>query len=283
MVNPPREEIRKIRLQLQQYGQVGDANVFYWFQNRKSRTKNKQRHLLSNRANSRLSSGTNMNAIATPSLGAVTNVSTSGISNSTNASSSSSSERSSGSSKAFKPVHAPMGTPEPVNMYNNFNSSVELSNLSEAFVFHNPQGYCFAIPEISSLIAAPEQVAGVGLGLWNEPVGSVTTQEEGIVGKENAEPPHGLGLSAELLKQEHFGGRENGGEERLKIGLSQGGCCFQTADPLVVASTALESSVVAAAVPAVSGVADAVCAAATVLSTPLNLATNGTCIQQLHI
>ncbi|KAF2303252.1 hypothetical protein GH714_016056 [Hevea brasiliensis] len=32
MVNPPREEIRKIRAQLQEYGQVGDANVFYWFQ-----------------------------------------------------------------------------------------------------------------------------------------------------------------------------------------------------------------------------------------------------------
>lgn len=45
MVNPPRDEIRKIRMQLQEYGQVGDANVFYWFQNRKSRTKHKLRHL----------------------------------------------------------------------------------------------------------------------------------------------------------------------------------------------------------------------------------------------
>ncbi|XP_057738258.1 WUSCHEL-related homeobox 9-like [Arachis stenosperma] len=45
MVNPPRDEIRKIRAQLQEYGQVGDANVFYWFQNRKSRTKHKLRHL----------------------------------------------------------------------------------------------------------------------------------------------------------------------------------------------------------------------------------------------
>ncbi|KAL8260241.1 hypothetical protein R6Q59_028194 [Mikania micrantha] len=45
MVNPPREEIRKIRAQLQEYGQVGDANVFYWFQNRKSRSKHKTRHL----------------------------------------------------------------------------------------------------------------------------------------------------------------------------------------------------------------------------------------------
>ncbi|KAG6535418.1 hypothetical protein ZIOFF_000390 [Zingiber officinale] len=41
MVNPSRDEIRKIRLQLQEFGPVGDANVFYWFQNRKSRSKNK--------------------------------------------------------------------------------------------------------------------------------------------------------------------------------------------------------------------------------------------------
>ncbi|XP_020594396.1 WUSCHEL-related homeobox 13-like, partial [Phalaenopsis equestris] len=47
MVNPPRDEIRRIRSQLQVYGQVGDANVFYWFQNRKSRSKHKQRHLKS--------------------------------------------------------------------------------------------------------------------------------------------------------------------------------------------------------------------------------------------
>ncbi|KAF8726704.1 hypothetical protein HU200_019172 [Digitaria exilis] len=43
VVNPPRDEIRRIRLQLQEYGPVADANVFYWFQNRKSRTKHKLR------------------------------------------------------------------------------------------------------------------------------------------------------------------------------------------------------------------------------------------------
>ncbi|CAD6271200.1 unnamed protein product [Miscanthus lutarioriparius] len=43
MVNPSRDKIRRIRLQLQEYGPVGDANVFYWFQNRKSRTKHKLR------------------------------------------------------------------------------------------------------------------------------------------------------------------------------------------------------------------------------------------------
>ncbi|KAG7536236.1 Homeobox domain [Arabidopsis suecica] len=42
-VNPPREEIQRIRIRLQEYGQIGDANVFYWFQNRKSRAKHKLR------------------------------------------------------------------------------------------------------------------------------------------------------------------------------------------------------------------------------------------------
>ncbi|XP_010481511.1 PREDICTED: WUSCHEL-related homeobox 8-like [Camelina sativa] len=43
IVNPPREEIQRIRIRLQEYGQIGDANVFYWFQNRKSRAKHKLR------------------------------------------------------------------------------------------------------------------------------------------------------------------------------------------------------------------------------------------------
>lgn len=42
-VNPPREEIKKITTQLQEFGDVGEANIFYWFQNRKSRSKQKQR------------------------------------------------------------------------------------------------------------------------------------------------------------------------------------------------------------------------------------------------
>lgn len=47
-VNPHREEIQKIRIRLQEYGQINDANVFYWFQNRKSRAKNKLRVLHKN-------------------------------------------------------------------------------------------------------------------------------------------------------------------------------------------------------------------------------------------
>ncbi|XP_019170446.1 PREDICTED: WUSCHEL-related homeobox 9-like [Ipomoea nil] len=45
MVNPPKEEIRNSKTKLQDYGQVRDANVFYWFQNRKSRTKHKLRYV----------------------------------------------------------------------------------------------------------------------------------------------------------------------------------------------------------------------------------------------
>ncbi|CAH2046248.1 unnamed protein product [Thlaspi arvense] len=48
IVNPPRDEIQKIRIRLQEYGQIGDANVFYWFQNRKSRAKHKLRVLQKN-------------------------------------------------------------------------------------------------------------------------------------------------------------------------------------------------------------------------------------------
>ncbi|KAJ4821632.1 Wuschel homeobox protein [Rhynchospora pubera] len=299
MVNPPREEIRKIRLQLQQYGQVGDANVFYWFQNRKSRTKNKQRHLIS-RANSRSSLGANISAIPTtgitkPNIGILSNVNTAGnnsnsiTSPSTNitvpitmttptSSSSSSSERSSGSSKPLKPVHVPMSAPEPINMHYNFQGSMELSTLAEPLFLQSAHGYGFAIPEISGLIAAQDQVASVGLGLWNEPLGNggaVTNNDEvGVKRKNNGEElHHGLGLSGELVHHEgykSFFGREDGGES-VKIELHRD-CCFQPTDPVVASSTAAPAdSVVTASVPAASGAADVTCATTTVVSCPVNV------------
>ncbi|XAR66525.1 hypothetical protein NMG60_11012796 [Bertholletia excelsa] len=67
MVNPPRDEIRKIRAQLQEYGQVGDANVFYWFQNRKSRSKHKQRHLQTTKQQNNNSSSKSPVAAPAPS------------------------------------------------------------------------------------------------------------------------------------------------------------------------------------------------------------------------
>ncbi|KAK8942340.1 WUSCHEL-related homeobox 11 [Platanthera zijinensis] len=45
MVNPPREETVRIRMMLEKFGAVGDANVFYWFQNRRSRSRRRQRQL----------------------------------------------------------------------------------------------------------------------------------------------------------------------------------------------------------------------------------------------
>ncbi|KAF8052288.1 hypothetical protein N665_1576s0009 [Sinapis alba] len=45
IVNPPKEETVKIRKMLEQFGAVGDANVFYWFQNRRSRSRRRQRQL----------------------------------------------------------------------------------------------------------------------------------------------------------------------------------------------------------------------------------------------
>lgn len=43
MVNPPKEETVRIRKLLEKFGAVGDANVFYWFQNRRSRSRRRQR------------------------------------------------------------------------------------------------------------------------------------------------------------------------------------------------------------------------------------------------
>ncbi|URE43505.1 WUSCHEL-related homeobox, partial [Musa troglodytarum] len=45
MVNPPKEETVRIRMLLERFGSVGDANVFYWFQNRRSRSRRRQRQL----------------------------------------------------------------------------------------------------------------------------------------------------------------------------------------------------------------------------------------------
>ncbi|XP_024968497.1 WUSCHEL-related homeobox 11-like isoform X2 [Cynara cardunculus var. scolymus] len=48
MVNPPKDETVKIRKLLEKFGSVGDANVFYWFQNRRSRSRRRQRQIQAN-------------------------------------------------------------------------------------------------------------------------------------------------------------------------------------------------------------------------------------------
>ncbi|MCE5165677.1 hypothetical protein HAX54_011559 [Datura stramonium] len=45
MVNPPKDDTVRIRKILEQFGAVGDANVFYWFQNRRSRSRRRQRQI----------------------------------------------------------------------------------------------------------------------------------------------------------------------------------------------------------------------------------------------
>ncbi|XP_051149187.1 WUSCHEL-related homeobox 11-like [Andrographis paniculata] len=45
MVNPPKDETARIRKLLEQFGALGDANVFYWFQNRRSRSRRRQRQI----------------------------------------------------------------------------------------------------------------------------------------------------------------------------------------------------------------------------------------------
>ncbi|KAA8516274.1 hypothetical protein F0562_016567 [Nyssa sinensis] len=45
MVNPAKDETVRIRKLLEKYGSVGDANVFYWFQNRRSRSRRRQRQI----------------------------------------------------------------------------------------------------------------------------------------------------------------------------------------------------------------------------------------------
>lgn len=45
MVNPPKDETVRIRKLLETFGSVGDANVFYWFQNRRSRSRRRQRQI----------------------------------------------------------------------------------------------------------------------------------------------------------------------------------------------------------------------------------------------
>lgn len=45
MVNPAKGETVRIRKLLEKFGAVGDANVFYWFQNRRSRSRRRQRQI----------------------------------------------------------------------------------------------------------------------------------------------------------------------------------------------------------------------------------------------
>lgn len=150
-------------------------------------------------------------------------------------------------------------------MYNSFHGSMELSYLPEPFFIQNPHGYCFAIPELTGLIATPDHVTGFGLGLCNEPMGNggaATSEEVGVKRKNNADELQcGLGLTNhELVNHEGYKGFfARDAEENVKIGLQQD-CCFQPTATTVVPSTAA------------TGVTDHVtCAATTMVSCPINV------------
>ncbi|XP_010260387.1 PREDICTED: WUSCHEL-related homeobox 9-like [Nelumbo nucifera] len=154
MVNPPRDEIRKIRAQLQEYGQVGDANVFYWFQNRKSRSKHKQRHLQSAKSQAQTAPVTTSPAPA-PAVAV-------------QASSSSSSSEKSPPRRTDKPL--PAGGDNVIEASNSPTTSVNQTYFQpQLHVDFNPepfffpvqspsfsQGFCFS--ELSNVVQIPDQL-----------------------------------------------------------------------------------------------------------------------------
>lgn len=152
-MNPPREEIRKIRAQLQEYGQVGDANVFYWFQNRKSRSKHKLRHLQTSKQNH------NSHQQQTP-----TSMIPSTIAPSSSSSSSSDHQKSSPKalninkpfSMAFSNINDVSNSPTPsVNQTTMFQSPNPNDFLNEPFLFpihHSSPGFYVSHDQLSNIV-----------------------------------------------------------------------------------------------------------------------------------
>ncbi|XP_022777330.1 WUSCHEL-related homeobox 9-like [Durio zibethinus] len=162
MVNPPRDEIRKIRAQLQEYGQVGDANVFYWFQNRKSRSKHKLRNLQSSKQQSQQNQQTHQ----TPPITNITTITAP-------CSSSSSSEKS--SPKGANKSTLSLSSPNVIDVSNSPTASVNQTYfhqpqnefLNEPFFFPVQQtaavaGFTqgFGFSELTNVIQVPDQPVG---------------------------------------------------------------------------------------------------------------------------
>ncbi|XVF87402.1 hypothetical protein PTKIN_Ptkin18bG0117300 [Pterospermum kingtungense] len=163
MVNPPRDEIRKIRAQLQEFGQVGDANVFYWFQNRKSRSKHKLRNL----QNSKQQSQQNQQTHQTPPITNITTTIT--------APSSSSSSSDKASPKEANKSTLSLGSPNVMDVSNSPTASVNQTYfhqpqnefLNEPYFFPMQQttggaGFTqgFGFSELANVVQLPEQPAG---------------------------------------------------------------------------------------------------------------------------
>ncbi|XP_057417911.1 WUSCHEL-related homeobox 9-like isoform X3 [Lotus japonicus] len=165
MVNPPRDEIRKIRMQLQEYGQVGDANVFYWFQNRKSRSKHKLRNQQNSKKNNNNQEPQKINQTVP------------------NSSSSSSSEKSTPKEVTVTPsvgffsnvIDVVPNSPTPSVNQTLFQTNFQLPPVADPFSFamnqevvvHNvmeTQGFHFT--ELSNIIQPPPSQYEQNLGQW---------------------------------------------------------------------------------------------------------------------
>ncbi|CAA3012509.1 WUSCHEL-related homeobox 9-like [Olea europaea subsp. europaea] len=138
MVNPSRDEIKKIRGQLQEYGQVGDANVFYWFQNRKSRSKQKQRQLQNTNTKSQ-------------SLRPITTISSTLVKDRFSSSSSSSSDKTSPNSteRAFSvgSTSALNASTSPTSSVNQHFFQAPSDLIADPFFFPVQQGHTAALPQ----------------------------------------------------------------------------------------------------------------------------------------
>ncbi|XP_031390453.1 WUSCHEL-related homeobox 9 [Punica granatum] len=159
MVNPPRDEIRKIRAQLQEYGQVGDANVFYWFQNRKSRSKHKLRHLQNSNKQQNRQSAAAAAASASPTSSA-TNASAAPTSSSSS-SDNKSSPKDNGAGAPNKSSASTIFSLGPSSMIDASNNSPSYSSsqqapyfptqeeiLTEPFLFPSSHGFQLSEPQV---------------------------------------------------------------------------------------------------------------------------------------
>ncbi|PRQ29055.1 putative transcription factor Homobox-WOX family [Rosa chinensis] len=205
MVNPPRDEIRKIRAQLQEYGQVGDANVFYWFQNRKSRSKHKLRlqHI-----NSKQQQQSHK-----PSLTAAPS------------SSSSSSERSSPnkqqqqSNKAFS-----MGFSSPPHVV----TTHDVSNINSPTASVNQTSFFHALPNPEVLpesayffpVNNPSSTNGpVASGSFSTTQGFCFSELANVVHVNNSPDLHGPCTSlllSEIMNNNGMASRKNGQDQEMK-------------------------------------------------------------------
>ncbi|KAL6848669.1 hypothetical protein ACP4OV_021252 [Aristida adscensionis] len=238
MVNPPRDEIRRIRLQLQEHGPVADANVFYWFQNRKSRTKHKLRAAGQLQPSARAAlaracaSAPPAPAPVTPPRHLLLAAPVAPTS-----SSSSSSDRSSGSSKSVKPAVALMASPAaaiqgvlPVTAMDFLTPTpASAPALAPRQLYYHSQSMAPPAPPTPELITSPEPL----LLQWQQGGQYLpATELGGVLGGQTHAPAMHSAVSTSVLLGLC---NETLGQDRVDIsfsklqGLSHGQCSWNTA------------------------------------------------------